>query len=103
MNTISMASGNWNYSIYLDSVKIIDSEKWVSSSPIIINVDGLSVGTYTYLIIVSDFAGNTAYDTVVVTVNPVISEFNPLFSLLYLPIIICISYVVKTRKRKLPE
>ena len=105
-NTISwtaMDVNHWSYSIYLDSTMIITSERWVSSSPIIIDVDGLSVGTYTYLIIVSDFAGNTANDTVIVTVNLVVPEYNPVFSFLTIPLIIYISYVIMLKKRKIPR
>ena len=48
----------------------VASGSWSSGNPISINVDGLSQGTYTYAIIVSDQAGQTATDTILVTVNP---------------------------------
>ncbi|NHJ13405.1 MAG: hypothetical protein EAX95_06990 [Candidatus Thorarchaeota archaeon] len=51
-NGSSVASGNWN-------------ETQVS-----INVDGLAAGVYAYQVIVYDFTGNSAFDTVLVTVTP---------------------------------
>ena len=53
----------------------IDSGSWTSDIIISINIDGLSQGTYTYIITVSDQIGQTATDTVIVTILP-ISEFQ---------------------------
>jgi uncharacterized membrane protein len=44
------------------------SGDWVSGEAITINLDTLSGGEYTFVITVSDESGNTASDTVVVTV-----------------------------------
>lgn len=56
------------YEIWRDMV-LIKSGLWNSSSEIIsISVDGLSVGTYVYEIIVYDVANHTASDSVIVTV-----------------------------------
>jgi subtilisin family serine protease len=45
------------------------TEDWESSpGSIMISVDGLTAGIYNYMIIVTDIGGNTAFDTVVVTV-----------------------------------
>ena len=48
---------------------VVDSGTWISSSPITINVDGLSLGSHLYTIVVSDQIGNDATDTVEVTVT----------------------------------
>jgi hypothetical protein len=73
------ASGNsitWNpndlhpasYEIYLDEV-LIRSGTWNSSSETItISVDGHSLGTYNYTVVVTDVGGNSAQDVVLVTV-----------------------------------
>ena len=45
------------------------SGSWISGNPISINVDGLSTGSYTYAIVVSDQEGLTATDSVTVTVS----------------------------------
>ena len=91
-----------NYTIYLASFKIADSVLWESEVPIVIDVDGLSVGTYTFRIIVEDLAGNTAEDIVIVTVTPVIHEFNAIFSLtlIYVLVFVTILVVIKKRKRR---
>jgi len=105
-NSISwngMDMNAYNYSIYLDSVLLVDSMRWVSGSPIIVDVDGLSAETYVYLIIVSDFAGNTASDIVILTVNLVISEYGSLFGHLILFTTICITLVTVFKKRKFQE
>jgi len=57
-----------NYIIYKDGDEV-DSGSWTSSVPITINVDGFTVGTYNYTIVVSDVYDNSAMDTVIVTVE----------------------------------
>ncbi len=60
-----------SYVVYLDGVPV-KSGAWNSSSEVItISVDGLSLGTYNYTIVVTDIGGNTASDTVIVTVAEV--------------------------------
>ena len=53
----------------------IDSGSWISGNTISTNIDGLSQGTYTYIITISDQIGQTAIDTVIVTILPS-SEFQ---------------------------
>ncbi|MFX1361364.1 MAG: hypothetical protein ACFE8T_13590 [Promethearchaeota archaeon] len=48
-----------------------ESGVWESGSPITINIDGLLVGTYGFVITVYDTYGNFAEDTVLVTVHEV--------------------------------
>jgi len=55
------------YTITRDGTQI-DSGSWSSGSPIIVSVDGLSSGTYTYTCIVSDGNGQTDSDSVIVIV-----------------------------------
>ncbi|MHA2056608.1 MAG: hypothetical protein ACXACG_06660 [Candidatus Thorarchaeota archaeon] len=67
-----------NYTIYRDGF-IIRSGLWNASvETITISVDGLSLGSYTYLILVGDVGLNTESDTVLVTVvdgiNPTIDS-----------------------------
>ncbi|MHA1199708.1 MAG: carboxypeptidase-like regulatory domain-containing protein [Candidatus Heimdallarchaeaceae archaeon] len=87
------------YEIYLDG-ELISTDSWVSGTLIIIDIDGLEVGIYNYTIVVIDNEGNSASDTVIVTVNAVIAEFNLLFNLLTLLTIMCITLVLVYKKRK---
>ncbi|MFX1415856.1 MAG: ABC transporter substrate-binding protein [Promethearchaeota archaeon] len=57
-----------SYVIYLESVPV-KSGAWNSSSETItISVDGLSLGTYNYTLLVTDLGANSASDVVMVTV-----------------------------------
>jgi hypothetical protein len=56
-----------SYTIYKDGV-IHQSGDW-NGSAITISVDGLSAGNYNYTLVVTDIGGNTATDTVMVTVT----------------------------------
>ncbi|MHA2032877.1 MAG: hypothetical protein ACW99Q_26205, partial [Candidatus Kariarchaeaceae archaeon] len=56
-----------SYEIYLDGV-LNASGGWLSGVPIIINIDGLSIGTYEYNITISDGSSNFLWDVVEVTV-----------------------------------
>ncbi|MFW9965266.1 MAG: hypothetical protein ACFFCX_16960, partial [Candidatus Sifarchaeia archaeon] len=57
-----------SYEIFRDAVSV-KSGVWNSSSEIIsISLDGLSIGIYNYVIVVTDVGDNTAMDTVTVTV-----------------------------------
>ncbi|NVM01527.1 MAG: hypothetical protein HWN67_04295 [Candidatus Helarchaeota archaeon] len=47
----------------------VASGAWTSGVPITISVDGLPIGTYTFVCTVNDTTGNSASDTVIVTVN----------------------------------
>ncbi|MHA1912664.1 MAG: PKD domain-containing protein [Candidatus Kariarchaeaceae archaeon] len=60
------------YLIYKESVAIenlLVNGTWVSGESIVINVDGLEIGTHTYLIYVYDINGNSDIDYVIVTVE----------------------------------
>ena len=65
-----------------------------------ISTDGLATGTYNFTCVVTDRAGNIGKDTVIVTVNAVIAEFNP--GIVVLPILmvvgICSIFILKRRK-----
>ena len=76
-NSITWTATDNNPGTYeiLENGIIIDTDTWVSGLPIVISVDGLPVGTYTYTIIVSDEAGNFASDEVIVIVTAAVQEF----------------------------
>ena len=95
------------YIVYKNNIKI-ENGTWSLGIPITINVDGLIPGEYNYIIIAWDACGNSAADTVIVTVNtnnpnnnsenPVsIDAASPLF-VLFLVIVTIVVIVVK-RKR----
>ncbi len=58
-----------NYTLYRNGV-IVDMGPWDGSS-ITVNVDGLSVGTYNYTLVVNDTIGNSDRDTVMVSVEDI--------------------------------
>ncbi|MBI3190671.1 hypothetical protein HYZ41_03125, partial [archaeon] len=57
------------YTIKKDNAIVVGPASWTSGVPITYSVDGLPVGTYTYLIEVSNTNGNKAPDTVVVSIT----------------------------------
>ncbi len=57
-----------SYIIYRDGVEV-NSGSWTSGVPIIINVDGLTIGSYNYIINVTDVYDNSVTDVVIVTVE----------------------------------
>ncbi|MCG3220456.1 MAG: hypothetical protein H7641_03665, partial [Candidatus Heimdallarchaeota archaeon] len=100
-NSISWDATDMNpdsYIIYRDSVEV-DTGAWDSVTPIVIDVDGLTDGSYVYLIVVTDLAGNTAQDTVTVTVNPVVPEFGSHY-FVFLPILILTTYLIVSKRKK---
>ncbi len=58
-----------SYQVLLDNTVLLSGHWNSTSENIIVNVDGHEVGEYNYTIIVSDVAGNTASDEVIVTVQ----------------------------------
>ncbi|MBY9001333.1 MAG: hypothetical protein KGD64_10485 [Candidatus Heimdallarchaeota archaeon] len=87
------------YIIYKDSV-FVDADIWNSATPIEINVDGLAEGMHTYMIEITDLAGNIASDIVIVTVNPVVLEYSSTIGSLFLSTIMCITLAITLKKRK---
>ncbi len=63
------------YTITRDGTHV-DSGSYTSGESIIINVDGLSEGSYTYICTVSDADGNSDTDSVIVTVSPITTEWE---------------------------
>ena len=57
------------YRLYLDGVKQGSDITWTSGVDVVIDVDGLPLGTYTYVIHFFDTTNNTISDTVLVTVS----------------------------------
>jgi len=76
-NEIAWTANDLNpatYSITKDGTEI-ESGNWVvDGQTFTVDVDGLSYGTYTYVITVYDVDGNFAMDTVIVNVNEVIED-----------------------------
>ncbi|MFW9854468.1 MAG: NosD domain-containing protein [Candidatus Thorarchaeota archaeon] len=58
------------YEIYLDGVPYY-SDRWIKNSSVSIDVGNSPAGTYNYTVVVTDYSGNTAVDTVIVTVNKI--------------------------------
>ena len=101
-NTISWLATDmnpYNYSIYKDTELLVDSAFWEAEEPLIINVDGLSAGSYIFKIIVQDLAGNIAEDFVIVTVNPVIPELIRIHYYAIFPVLACITLAFTLRKK----
>lgn len=59
------------YEVFIEDVLSYTGNWNASSEHVIINLDGSAVGTYNYTCVVYDEAGNSAVDTVIVTVNEV--------------------------------
>ncbi|MFX1439023.1 MAG: hypothetical protein ACFFFD_02160, partial [Promethearchaeota archaeon] len=58
-----------SYEVFVDGTTLMSGDWNSSSESIAVPAWGLSAGEYNYTIVVSDFAGNTAVDTVMVTVQ----------------------------------
>ena len=87
------------YFVYRDLEEIL-SGSWVNYIPIIVDIDGLSVGTYIYQLFVIDGKGRSSLDSVKVTVVAIIKEFNiESLKIIYLLTLIIPIYLFK-RKRK---
>jgi hypothetical protein len=80
-NIISWTLGDPNpsfYNVTLDGEQYLGATSWVNST-VEINIDGLSLGSYTFVIYVNDTLGNIAQDTVLVTVvDTTAPELTPL-------------------------
>lgn len=90
----------YTYEVYLNDVVVDSGLLTLDGDTLSISVDGLSVGSYNYTVVVTDSAGNFAVDTVIVTVNIFISEFIPTVMILSPVLIVgfCIYLISKRRK-----
>ena len=61
-----------SYDVLIEGVSTYTGPWNDSAENIFVNLDGLSVGTYNYTCVVTDGGGNTAVDTVIVTVNDMV-------------------------------
>jgi len=89
------------YQVLLDS-SIVKVGYWNSTSEqVTILVDGLDIGVHNYTIIITDIAGNTGTDEVIVTVVPVPGPLIPTWGLLALAgaAVIVVVGVVNRRRR----
>jgi hypothetical protein len=64
------------YNVTKDGTLYVSDTSW-SNGTISISVDGLAVGTYTFVITVYDTSGNSNTDTVIVGVSPVVDSTPP--------------------------
>ena len=111
-NTISWTATDSNPDEYriTRNGNFADSGTWISSSPIIYNVDNLDAGSYVFVMTVSDDAGNSASDTVVVTVevggfpggnDPTLSFMTPvLLSIVGLVALVAIFVIFQRRGKE---
>jgi hypothetical protein len=58
-----------SFEVFVEGVRTFTGVWNASSEHIVVELDGLSVGTYNYTCVVFDDAGNSVFDTVIVTVN----------------------------------
>ncbi len=82
---------------------MINSSSW-DGNHIIINIDGLAVGNYTYTCIIYDKAGNSVSDEILIIVTqeqeisePAIPGYN--YHLMIIIIIICLIALISTKKQ----
>jgi hypothetical protein len=88
-----------SYMVFVDGTVLMSGDWNSSSESITVDVGGLDAGEYNYTIEVSDFAGNTAMDTVMVTVQaPNIFSGPMLYILIAGAGVIIIVVVVGIRK-----
>ncbi len=87
------------YTIYRNDLEF-DTDSWVNDDLISINVDYLIVGEYNYTIVVYDYFGNYARDTVLVTIISTEDTSYPFAILTILVLGISIISTVTRRKRK---
>ncbi|MBY9000332.1 MAG: hypothetical protein KGD64_05425 [Candidatus Heimdallarchaeota archaeon] len=85
------------YIIYLNGAEL-HSDVWSSGDNVSVSLDGLGIGTYNYTIVVSDLAGNSFSDCVIVAIEVVIQEFNPITGLLIIGL--CVVIPLLTIKQK---
>jgi len=102
-DTISWSPNDDNpslYIIYLDGIEL-QSGAWNSSSEIlIVNVEGLSVGTYNFTIYFEDSTGRSGVDTVIVTVTPLIPEYEKMGIVVFALVSIIGLVLITTKRRK---
>ncbi|MBA7530059.1 hypothetical protein ES705_22262 [subsurface metagenome] len=90
------------FSLYLNGQEhYVDT--WISGDPIIYYVDGLEIDIYNFTIVVYDEAGNSAKDTVIVTVIDAINEFRTTNSVISISIIsfVILNYLVSKKRKRI--
>ena len=83
------------YYVYLDG--FIYEDDWWGGEPVVVDIDGLSVGVYNFTIRVLDSWGHKVSDTVIVTVIALIGEFN---SSLFIPPIFVMFIILVLQRNK---
>ena len=89
-----------HYEIYKND-ELVETDAWYSDIPIVINIDGLDVGSYNYTIVVVDEEGYFTKDTVIVTVTPVIPELKIIHLIEIVAFSFAIIFVLRFKKDKI--
>ncbi len=104
-NNIAWTATDYNsgtYVIYWNDTEV-DSGTWLSGTPIVFDLDALSLsaGIHNITIVVSDAYGNNVTDTVIVTVVVVITEFNSMYNFSII-LVSCLAIItILSKKMKL--
>ncbi len=85
--------------VYRDGVFLRDG-LWTVGEPIVVPIDGFSIGKHNLTIIVYDAGGNSVTDTVFVTVIVLVSEYRIYHSLLILLVMPLAQLIILIRKRR---
>jgi hypothetical protein len=89
-----------SYEVFLDGTVLMSGDWNSSSESLVVSVSELIAGEYNYTIEVSDFAGNTAVDTVMVTVQAPDIFAGPMLYIMIAGVIVLI-IIVAVAFRKL--
>jgi hypothetical protein len=60
-------SSPWRFVLYQNRTMCVTNASWNSNSPIVIDVNNLTVGTFNFTIVIFDLSGNSIQDTVYIT------------------------------------
>jgi hypothetical protein len=104
-NVSSATASTGTYAISKDGVTVAGGT-WASGAGVLMSVDNLSVGSYTYEIVASDGFGKNVTNLVTVTVTPAIwgvSEWIAVVEIVLLGILVVISLVGISRVRALAK
>ncbi len=92
---VDQSLSNPTYAIYRDGIQI-ETGIWSSGIPITITIDGLTLGDYTYQLLVVDGFGGNSEDVVQVRVTSPVNPLIELFPSLFWGIMIALAPVVLT-------
>lgn len=93
---VVLDSTPWNYSILINGLEI-ESGEWIYSR-IVYNWKEISIGETNFTLILYDFFGNNAKDTVIVEVLPLPTETNNYYFVFIVPVIVF--YFINRRRNE---